>query len=134
MKEKFLALPAPLKAVTTVLLLEALVLITWAVVLVVVAMQSGQMSVYASYAFGLFYLIVAGSILVAGNGVLERKRFARSLAIVWQLFAVIIGLQVFLAGASLGLLATIVGGIVLILFFTKSALAHFDEEPGKLGS
>lgn len=131
MKEKILTLPAPLKAVTAILLLEILALLFMAVLLVIVAMQSGQMSVYASYAFGLFYLIVALSLVIALNGVINKKRFARSLAVVWQLFALIIGIQVSLSGAGLGLAAALAGGAVLLLLFTRPALEHFEEEPEK---
>ena len=127
MKEKLLALPASLKAVVAILSLEALALALWAVILVIVAIQSGQLSVYASYAFGVFYLIVAFSLVFSAQGIFNRQRFGRSLAIVWQMFAVILGLQMFFAGAALGLVATLAGGAVLLLLFTRSALAHFAE-------
>lgn len=127
MKEKLMLLPPTLKAVIGVLTLEALALVVWAVILVVVALQSGQLSVYASYSFGLFYMIVAISLLIAANAVVNKKRFGRSLAVVWQLFAVILGLQMFFAGSALGLVATVAGGLVLILLFTKPSLSHFSE-------
>lgn len=128
MKEKISVLPISLKTVVAILSLEALFLVIWAGVLVVVAIQSGQLSVYASYAFGIFYLIVAASLFFAAHGIIEGKRFARSMAIVWQLFAVIIGIQMYFAGAALGLVATIAGGAVLIFLFARGSLNYFEEK------
>lgn len=119
-------LPVSLRVVSVIALIKGILMVLWAVNLMVVALMSREVSPYAASALGVFYIIVGLSLVFAVYGIFQAKRYARSLVIVWQLFAVIIGVQLAVIGYYPALLAIACGGIVIVLMFSKTALLHFE--------
>ena len=103
------ALPVPVKILVGLSLLQALYLVV-----------TGGASVIAS-----FYFIIALALAVGAVAVWRAQRFGQPLVLVWQLFAVIIGVQTTLGGDyPVGLATVSISGAVILLLFTRSTLEH----------
>lgn len=73
----------------------------------------------------IFFLMVAASLLVGIFALAKKRPFGRSLVLVWQLFALIIGVQSALSGFLIyGLVMAVTGGFTLLLLFSRSTLDY----------
>ncbi|WP_237223066.1 hypothetical protein [Rothia nasimurium] len=114
------ALPIPVKILVGLSLLQALYLVVTALIGTFASSDIGGASVIAS-----FYFIIALALAVGAVAVWKAQRFGQPLVLVWQLFAVIIGVQTTLGGDYLVGLATVgISGAVILLLFTRSTLEH----------
>ncbi len=114
------ALPIPVKILVGLSLLQALYLVVTALIGTFASTDIGGASVIAS-----FYFIIALALAVGAVAVWRAQRFGQPLVLVWQLFAVIIGVQTTLGGDYLvGLVTVGVSGAVILLLFTRSTLEH----------
>lgn len=114
------ALPVPVKILVGLSLLQALYLVITALIGAFASADIGGASVIAS-----FYFIIALALAVGAVAVWRAQRFGQPLVLVWQLFAVIIGVQTTLGGDYLVGLATVgISGAVILLLFTRSTLEH----------
>lgn len=112
--------PTAVKLASFLVTAQGLLLVAGSVLGVALSEDKRNSLVLAS-----FYLLIAISLLVGAVAQWKRQRFSRALILVWQLFGVIIGVQVALGGALLqGIAAASVSGIVIILMFTKEVLRH----------
>lgn len=101
-------------------LLQALYLAVTALIGTVTSADIGTASVIAS-----FYFIIALALAVGAIAVWKAQRFGQPLVLVWQLFAVIIGVQTALGGDYLlGLATVIISGAVIMMLFTRSTLGY----------
>ena len=114
------AIPGPVKILVGLSLLQALYLAVTALIGTVTSADIGTASVIAS-----FYFIIALALAVGAIAVWKAQRFGQPLVLVWQLFAVIIGVQTALGGDYLlGLATVIISGAVIMLLFTRSTLGY----------
>ncbi|WP_237199764.1 hypothetical protein [Rothia nasimurium] len=114
------ALPIPVKILVGLSLLQALYLVVTALIGTFASADIGGASVIAS-----FYFIIALALAVGAVAVWKAQRFGQPLVLVWQLFAVIIGVQTTLGGDYLVGLATVgISGAVILLLFTRPTLEH----------
>ena len=112
------ALPVPVKILVGLSLLQALYLVVTALIGTFASADIGGASVIAS-----FYFIIALALAVGAVAVWRAQRFGQPL--VWQLFAVIIGVQTTLGGDyPVGLATVSISGAVILLLFTRSTLEH----------
>lgn len=119
------ALPVPVKILVGLSLLQALYLVVTALIGTFASADIGGSSVIAS-----FYFIIALALAVGAVAVWRAQRFGQPLVLVWQLFAVIIGVQTTLGGDYLVGLATVgISGAVILLLFTRSTLEHLAPSP-----
>lgn len=85
----------------------------------------------AALPIGLFFLLVAASLALGIVFLWKRRRAGRSLILVWQLFAVIIGVQTALGGAVAGGIVTAaVGGALILLLFAPSTATYLEAGEG----
>lgn len=114
------ALPVPVKILVGLSLLQALYLVVTALIGTFASADIGGASVIAS-----FYFIIALALAVGAVAVWRAQRFGQPLVLVWQLFAVIIGVQTTLGGDyPVGLATVGISGAVILLLFTRSTLEH----------
>lgn len=114
------AIPGPVKILVGLSLLQALYLAVTALIGTVTSADIGTASVIAS-----FYFIIALALAVGVIAIWKAQRFGQPLVLVWQLFAVIIGVQTALGGDYLlGLATVIISGAVIMLLFTRSTLGY----------
>lgn len=114
------AIPGPVKILVGLSLLQALYLAVTALIGTFTSADIGTASVIAS-----FYFIIALALAVGAIAVWKAQRFGQPLVLVWQLFAVIIGVQTALGGDYLlGLATVIISGAVIMLLFTRSTLGY----------
>lgn len=112
--------PAPAKSAAALATLESLLIAVYAILLLVVSVNS-SLGVASIAMLAIFFLLVAGIIGFSAVKLLQGKSFGRSMLLVWQLFFVILGVQTIWGGQLLaGILATVLGGAILVLLFTKS--------------
>lgn len=112
--------PVPVKILVGLSLLQALYLVVTALVGTFSSADIGGASVIAS-----FYFIIALALAVGAVAVWKAQRFGQPLVLVWQLFAVIIGVQTALGGDYLvGLTTVVISGAVIMLLFTRSTLGY----------
>lgn len=112
--------PIPVKILVGLSLLQALYLVVTALIGTFASTDIGGASVIAS-----FYFIIALALAVGAVAVWRAQRFGQPLVLVWQLFAVIIGVQTTLGGDYLvGLVTVGISGAVILLLFTRSTLEH----------
>ncbi|WP_237188472.1 hypothetical protein [Rothia nasimurium] len=87
----------------------------------------GVASVLAS-----FYFILAGVLGIGLFAVYQGRRFGQPLVLVWELFAVIIGVQTALGGYFLmGIASTALAGACVLLLFTKETLLYLASSSQK---
>lgn len=78
----------------------------------------------------IFFLMVAASLLAGIFALAKKRPFGRSLVLVWQLFALIIGVQSALSGILIyGLVMAVTGGFTLLLLFSRSTLDYLASGP-----
>lgn len=78
----------------------------------------------------IFFLMVAASLLAGIFALAKKRPFGRSLVLVWQLFALIIGVQSALSGFLIyGLVMAVTGGFTLLLLFSRSTLDYLASGP-----
>lgn len=112
--------PIPVKILVGLSLLQALYLVVTALIGTFASTDIGGASVIAS-----FYFIIALALAVGAAAVWRAQRFGQPLVLVWQLFAVIIGVQTTLGGDYLvGLVTVGISGAIILLLFTRSTLEH----------
>ncbi|MDO4917530.1 MAG: hypothetical protein Q3974_07935 [Rothia sp. (in: high G+C Gram-positive bacteria)] len=112
--------PAPAKIAAALAALESLLIAVYAILLLVASVHS-SLGIASIAMLAIFFLLVAGIIGFSAVKLLQGKSFGRSMLLVWQLFFVILGVQTIWGGQLLaGILATVLGGAILILLFTKS--------------
>lgn len=115
-----LAVPRPVKILVGLSLSQALYLAFRALIGIITSTESGGAVVTAS-----FYFIISLALGVGALAIWRAQRFGQTLVLVWQLFAVIIGIQTALGGDYLvGITAATIGGAVILLLFTRSTLEY----------
>lgn len=121
------SLPLTIKLILALTSLQILYLLIDVIQGLLVADQLGQASVIAS-----FYLILALALGSGAAGLYQGKGYGRALVLVWELFAVIIGVQLALAGATFwGIASLALAAAVILLLFSRSSLAYlFPEKEG----
>ncbi|WP_421084609.1 hypothetical protein [Rothia nasimurium] len=115
-----------LKAPTSVLIvafigaLQMIYLVVVAIWGTIRADELGPATVLAS-----FYFILAGALGLGLFALYQGKRFGQPLVLVWQLFAVIIGVQTALGGFYLmGISSTVLAGCAVLLLFSKDTMGY----------
>lgn len=117
-------LPLTIKIILALTSLQVLYLLIDLLQGLLAAHQLGQASVIAS-----FYLILALALGAGAAGLYQGKGYGRALVLVWELFAVIIGVQLALAGATFwGLVSLGVAATIILLLFSSSSLAYLFPE------
>lgn len=112
--------PISVKVLACICCVQIVYLVAVAVWGISASAQPGQATVIAS-----FYFLVAAALGVGAGAVWRGQRFGQPLVLVWQLFAVIIGVQTALGGAILeGLVTLVLSATALLLLFSRSTLSH----------
>jgi hypothetical protein len=125
----FIEAPKPLKAVILLLLLEAMGLAVVALFLIFELLSGGYQNLYAE----IFLIVVAAFatlwVLVVARELLNKKRWARSAALFWQLMqgAVGAGALAEADGQLLGFALISPAAILLVLLFNKQVIAATNE-------
>lgn len=119
--------PSTVRAITILVALEALGIIAYAVMLVLAFSQSG-LGLGNVIMLALFFVAVAAVLGVSARNLGRGKSSARSMILVWQLFLVIIGVQILLGGQPLlGVLGVVLGGAILVLLFVPATQKFLEE-------
>lgn len=72
-----------------------------------------------------FYFLITAALGAGALALLQGKRFGFPLVLVWQLFAVILSVQLMLSGVYLlGGLSLAVSAMVVLLLFSRAVLEH----------
>lgn len=111
--------PAQAKFAAALAALESLLIAVYAILLLVASIHS-SLGLASIAMLAIFFLLVSGIIGFSAVKLLQGKTFGRSMLLVWQLFFVILGVQTIWDGQILiGVVATLLGGVILVLLFTK---------------
>lgn len=117
----------PVLAICLLSTCQALYLIYSALSGILLSDQKGPAAVAAS-----FYLILTLALAVGSWGLWAGHRFGHSLLLVWQLFALIIGVQTATAGfLVLGIASSLISGCQLLLLFSGPTLSHLKRAGDK---
>ncbi|MDO4252676.1 MAG: hypothetical protein Q4C74_05520 [Rothia sp. (in: high G+C Gram-positive bacteria)] len=115
----------PVKLICILAYLEVVMLLVLGFSLTVVALSQGHFSIFSSLMLGGFFLLLA-LLLTLGINLLSRgKPSGRSILLVWQLFAIMLGVHNALAGQLLvGILVAVIAAIILLLLFSSAVNRH----------
>lgn len=118
--------PGSIKVAAGVGFLEALAIAGYSVIMIISAGAS-ETGMGRIIALAIFFLVIAAVIAFSACKLLAGKPSARSMLLVWQLFAVILGVQTGVGGQLfIGLLAVFLGGLAIMMLFSSSVNAFFE--------
>lgn len=129
-KESVPALPRP-KAVYLIiglLSLEILAVMGLGLSMLLSAYTAGIGVSAATLVLVFAFVLIAGAIALGAKGLYDGRLFSRALILVWQIFGVIIGTQIAIAGQpQAGIPAIIIAGVIILLLFSGPVLGYLRK-------
>ncbi|MEX3609560.1 hypothetical protein VVR12_00710 [Rothia sp. LK2588] len=118
----------PVSLVSILTHLEAAVVGFYGIAIMATALAQGGAGVGSAMMLGLFFVVVAAVMLWAARLFTHGRGASRAMVLVWQLFIIIIGMQIALAGQWLiGIPAVAIAGIITVSLFTRAVHSHLDD-------
>ncbi|MFW0184654.1 hypothetical protein ACN083_04015 [Rothia sp. CCM 9418] len=114
--------PAAVKTVSALVFFQALCISIYAILLTVFATN-----LTIGLPLTLCFIAIAGCLGWSAYALLQARRYARSMILVWQLFIIIIAVQAVIAsGHILALLTVLTAGINIILLFSSTVSKYLQ--------